>query len=215
MSSGNRTPQEVLDELGADLAAAAGSLPGRRTPSRRRVVRVGAGILAAAGVGVSTAAATTSIFTSPPPLPRLSQEAVILASGSVSSEPWELVVSRCAGASGGVSLLIRSAAGGAGTACGGVIAPPTPLYDPVSSRALVFGALPAGTAEVELVLGTRQLRVAPSPADADALVAAGLPRGIELYVTSIARDQLVTAMTAFDASGHLLVACQVERCALP
>jgi hypothetical protein len=215
MTGGTRTPQQLLAELGSALEGAAKDPIARRRGVRRRATRLLGTIVVVAGLVVSTAAATTSIFASSPPLPRLSAQAVILGSGSVGRTAWEALVSHCEGRSGGVSLLLRSAGGGAGTACGALVGPPMALYDPDSTGALVFGAVPAGTTVVELALGAGRLRAAPVAADPAGLSAARLPVGTELFVARIASDRVVTAATAFAASGRLLLACQVARCTTP
>jgi len=212
-----RTPQDVLDELGAELDAgwrrARQSRWGRH--SRWSGGRLVAALMVALVLGISSAAAPTSLFAPAPPLPRLAARAVILAGGTVAGQPWELLVSSCDRHPATVSLLLRSATAGAGSACGPVVAAPTTIYDSHSSHAFVFGAAPAGTVEVDLALGGRQQRVPATPANPGALTSAGVPAGTVFYVTSIPLDQQVTATTGFDAHGALVLACRVERCTAP
>jgi hypothetical protein len=215
VSGGGRTPEEVLGELGRDLDAAIRSRAarhGRGWSAWRGRWRLSVALLVSVAVGASTAAATTSIFSSSPPLPRLAPLAADLASGVQASEPWRLSVARCSEPRGAVSLLLRAGSGGAGTACGEVVQPPAAFYDPRSARAFVFGAVPAAASRVELALGGSRIEVTPRRALPRALKAVGLPPATRVYVARVPASEVVTAMTAFDASGRLVVACQARRC---
>ncbi|MGO9902962.1 MAG: hypothetical protein ACLP0J_25485 [Solirubrobacteraceae bacterium] len=216
MSAG-RTPQQALAELERELVRAFDREPPRRRrwrswPRRTRVM-IAAG--AAVVLGASTAAATTSIFTSAPPIARLAPLAVDLGSGTVNGERWLISAGRCSGSSGAVSVLLRAGSGGAGSACGPAIGPPSTFYDPSRGVGLVFGVVPAGTARVEIVLGAATRVVAPVSADPDGLRAAGVTAGSRVYVAVVPISSLVTAMTAFDASGRLVLACSEGRCTRP
>lgn len=215
MSSGGRTPGEVLGELGRDLDAAFRGPPAHRGggwSTWRARWRLSVALLVLVAAGASTAAATTSIFSSSPPLPRLAPLAADVASGVTASERWQLSVARCSEPRGAVSLLLRAGSGGAGTACGAIVQPPAVFYDPRGGQAFAFGAVPAEASRVELVLGASRLEVTPSDAVARGLKAVGVPTATRVYVARIQGSAVVTAMAAFDASGHLVVVCQARRC---
>ncbi len=211
MSSPARSPQQLLDALGDELQSAfARRVPRRRRRGWRRGVAALAVVVA---LGASTAAATRSIFSSAPPLPRLAPAAAILATDHPAG--WQLSVSRCSRPARAVSLLLRTSVGGAGSACGPLIAPATTFYDPAARHSFAFGAVPASARRVELVLGRARRDAIPIPADADALHAARLPGDTYVYVVAIPATATVTAVTAFDGSGHLVLACQEQRCTTP
>lgn len=219
MSAPSRTPQEVLGELEHDLQTAFRRRSARPLHRVRRLNgwrRVGLAVAVVATVGVSTAAATRSIFSTAPPIPQLARVAAIVArgeGGAHGAHAWQLLVSRCSRPAGAVSVLLRTAAGGAGSPCGPLLQPATALFG--AGGAIAFGAVPAGTKRVELTLGRTHVDVEPVDADADGLRAAGLPAHLRFYVTTLPPDATVTAATAFDGSGHLLLACQEQRCTTP
>jgi hypothetical protein len=181
--------------------------------ARRRRLLVTLAIVAAVGAG--TAAATRSIFSSSPPLPGLAPLAADLASGSSGSAHWQLSVARCTSPAGTVSVLLRTGSGGAGTPCGSVIQPPGTFYDPQRHVTFVFGALPGGVIRAEVVLAANRKEVTLSTADANALSAAGLPSGTRVYVAMLSGYRVVTALTAFDSGGHVVLVCQEQRCVAP
>lgn len=219
MSAGGRTPDELLGSLGADLAAAFHDRPaiGWRSAASRslRRQRLPVILMIVVALGASTAAATRSIFSSSPPLPGLAPLAASLASGSLGGGHWQLSVARCSGAVRGVSVLLRAGSGGAGSSCGPAIQPPDSFYDPHRRLTFAFGALPAGATSAELVLGATRDGVTPVAADADALRAAGLPAGTRVYVAALSGYRVVTALTAFDSAGHVVLVCQERRCVAP
>jgi hypothetical protein len=164
-------------------------------------------------VGGSTAAATQTIFSPAPPLPRLARVAVNLASDPVGSSQWQLSASRCSKPLGSYSLLLQAAGVGAGSPCGALIQPPSVVYG--NSFALAFGVVSGDTARVELALGPGRMQTTPVAIAHEALRAAGLSDGLRVYVARIAPTAVVTAMTAYDADGHLLLACQQRSCVKP
>lgn len=216
MSAASRTPEQLLDELRRELAAGyRARRRWRRLPTRTPVSwrRAAALVGALAAVGGSTAAATRTLFAPAPPVPRLQRLAAILASGDAPRGWWQLSVTRCARPTGSVSVLLRTAAGGAGSACGPVVQAPTELLGP--HGAIAFAIVPAGAARVELALGAGRRTVAPIAADADALRAAHLPPGLRLYVTRLPPGRTVAAATVLDRAGDRLLVCQEDRCARP
>jgi hypothetical protein len=138
-----------------------------------------------------------------------------LASGSLGGGYWQMSVARCSSPPGSLSVLLRSGSGGAGTRCGSVVQPPGAFYDPQRHVTFVFGALPADATRAELVLGAKRSDVTSSTADPDALIAARLPAGTRAYVAMLSGYQVVTALTAFDSAGHVVLVCQEQRCEAP
>lgn len=212
----SRTPQDVLDDLGRELGIAYRAGP-RGTRARIGAVRgwrrAAAVIAFVAVMGGSTAAATRTLFAPAPPVPRLQRLAAILATGDTARGWWQVSVSRCARPADGVSVLLRTHEGGAGSPCGPPVQPPTVLLG--SEREFAFAIVPAGTERVELALGTSRRSVSPLAVDAGALRAARLPAGLRVYVARLERGQVVTAVTAFDGAGRLVLACQERRCETP
>ena len=217
MSTPARTPQQVLAVLERDLtrAFAAGPQPRRQ---RRALRRPRPGIVLLCAVVVmcaSSAAATTSIFSPSPPVPRLAPLGVDLATGMSAGREWELQLSRCERPDGSVSVLLSTPTGGAGSACGSALQPPTTFYEPQSGEALAFGVVPSGTARVELTLDRGHLDARPSAVASRALAAAALPSGSAVYVVAVPGERIVTALTAFNSEGELLLDCTEQRCATP
>lgn len=216
MSARTRTAEEVLDDLARELGAAYRARP-QRARVRFRAVRgwrrAAVMVTVVAVMGGSTAAATRTLFAPAPPVPRLQRLAAILATHNTSRGWWQLSVSRCAHPADGVSVLLRMREGGAGSPCGPLAQPPTVLLG--RNGELVFAIVPAGTVRVELALGTSRRSVVPLAVDADVLRAARLPAGLRAYVARLKRGQAVTAATAFDGAGHLVLACQELRCETP
>ncbi len=217
MSTPARTPQQVLAVLERDLARAFAAEPQPRR-YRRALRRPRRGIVLLCGVVVacaSTAAATSSIFSPSPPVPRLAPFGVDLAAGVSAGKEWELQLSRCERPAGSVSVLLSTATGGAGSACGSALQPPTTFYEPQGGEALAFGVVPSGTARVELALDRGHLDARPSAVPSRALAAATLPSGSAVYVVAVPRQRIVTALTAFNSEGELLLDCTEQRCARP
>lgn len=214
MSVTSRSPGEVLDELGVQLDAAFRRPTRRRWASRRGFGRRAlAAVLVVIVVGGSTAAATQTIFSPAPPLPRLGRVAVNLASDSGGSPQWRLTTSRCSRPRGSYSLLLQAAGVGAGSPCGPLIQPPTVVYG--NSFALAFGVVSGDAARVELALGLGRRQATPVAIAREALSAAGLSDRLRVYVVHIAPTAVVTAMTAYDADGHLVLACEQRSCVKP
>jgi hypothetical protein len=214
MSVTSRSPGEVLDELGAQLDAAFRRPTRRRWASRRTSGRRALlAVLVVIVVGVSTAAATQTIFSPAPPLPRLARVAVNLASDAVGSPQWRLSASRCSRPRGSYSVLLQAAGVGAGSPCGELIQPPSVVYG--SRFALAFGVVSRDTARVDLALGSVRMQTTPVAIAHEALRAGGLSDGLRVYVVRIAPAAVVTAMTAYDADGHLVLACRQRSCVKP
>ena len=217
MSVGGRTPQELLEDLGRDLSAAIDAQPrdrsglGRVWRRRSRVILLGVVV----ALGASTATAMRSIFSASPPVPRLAAVAADLASGTTAAGSWQLSVARCSEPGGGVSLLLHVAQGGAGTPCGPLFQLPATFFEPGKARAVVFGALPAGAARVELVMAGERRDLTPVRADPQALRALHLPAGALVYAAVTNVDQQPSAVAAFDSSGEIVFACQEQRCERP
>jgi hypothetical protein len=217
-----RTPEQALAELGEQLDAAFRSAPERRWWSwrsraglvfgRRRALAL---VAAVAVLGVSSAAATNSLFSSSPPAPLLAPLSIDVAKGTVGDEGWTLSLSRCSRPTGAVSVVLRAGSGGSGTGCGAIVQTPGVYYDPQRGNALAFGLLPAGTQRIELVLGAQRVNVKPSALNNRARVAAGVPAGTLAYITVLPAHAVLTALAAFSAAGHVTFVCQLRSCTRP
>jgi hypothetical protein len=205
----SRAPDEVLAELGASLDAA-WRAP-RRPIRRRRAALLVA--LAMAVAGVSTAAATRTVFSSSPPVPELAPLAIDLGSGARQGVPWQLTVAHCGRPRGTVSLILSTPAGGAGSPCGAPVQPPATYYG--RRAALTFGLLPPEAVRAELRLGGGHADVQPRALSERSLQAARLAPALRIYVTATPVGQAVTALTAFDAGGHVVLVCQERSCVRP
>jgi len=212
VSAGSRSPQQVLDELGHRLEAAYAAAPARRARRRWGRSRILTVLGAVGVVGASTAAATRMVFAPAPPLPRLSRLAVDLGGGTSAGVRWQLTAARCSSPRGSFSLLLNTVSGGAGSACVALPGPPTTWF--MSGASLVFGAAPAAATRVEVTFGAQHRDVSVLAVDAAALIAGRLPK-FRVFVAALPSDGIATAMTAFDADGHLLIACDQRRCARP
>lgn len=108
MNARGRSSQQILDDLGQRLDRAYVDPPRRRfhRPARRSPIFT---VLAIVGVvGASTAAATQTVFSTAPPLPRLSRMAVELGSGSSAGIRWQLTAGRCSTPAGSFSVLLST-----------------------------------------------------------------------------------------------------------
>ncbi len=217
-----RTPEQVLAELGEQLDAAFRKAPERRWRSRRSRVgwvfghRRALVALAVVGLlGVSSAAATDSLFSSSPPAPLLAPLSIDVAKGTVGGEGWTLSLSRCSRPAGAVSVVLRAGSGGSGTGCGAIVQTPGVYYDPARGNALAFGLLPAGTQRNELVLGAQRVDASTVTLDGRARAAAGVPAGTLAYVTVLPARAVLTALAAFSAAGHVTLVCQLRSCTRP
>lgn len=217
-----RTPEQLLAELGDQLDAAFRRAPEQRWWSPRsragwvfRRRRALAALAVVAVLGVSSAAATNSLFSSSPPAPLLAPLSIDVAKGTIRGEAWTLSLSRCSRPTGAVSVVLRAGSGGSGTGCGAIVQTPGVYYDPEWRNALAFGLLPAGTQRIELVLGAQRVNVTPATLDSRARAAAGVPAGMLAYVTVLPAHAVLTALAAFSAAGRVTLVCQLRSCTRP
>ena len=210
LSGRARSPDELLDELGATLESAFRN--GRRRRRRLAGHRVLTVAVAIGVLGVSTAAATQTILAPAPPVPGLHGPLGILTSGTAAGAPWTLAAGRC-GAGDRASLMLAQPTGGAGSPCGQLIGPPNAFYG--SGTALAFGAVPRSVVRVELTLGPARLQTHTLAVNDSALRLLHLRSSLRAYVVAIPPGRAVTSMTAFDAGGRLVLACGPRSCASP
>jgi hypothetical protein len=223
-----REPDELLAELGAQLRRGWERPRGRRRGSslRRPVV---AGAVFALALG-STAVATRDVLWAPEP-PALPEhlrapgtarparvgEPVYVASGRGAGVAWRLSASACEyGRVRAVGLFLEVPGGGGGARCdlaatgvADVAARRVHAYfDPQAGVTWIFGAVPAGTAGVEV--GRR--RVAPLDADPAAIARGRLPSGVRVFVLALTGARDLPVVRALDGAGRVVATCVKGRC---
>ncbi len=233
-----RDANEILGELGRDLHGA-----WRRPPRRSLLAgwRRSAVIAVAMLVLVPTAIAARDAIWAPAPAtlpdsarppgavtPEHAGDQVYVAGGQLRGVTWRLSASACdyaAVRAVGVFLTVPGGGGGArcdiasGDGAGGLS--PRILaerlvqtyFDPVANRTWAFGALPAAARSVEVAATGARVRVASTPADAEAIGKGGLPASMRVFVAALDGARDVPLVTARDASGAVLLICRDGRCA--
>jgi hypothetical protein len=228
-----RTPDEILEELGAGVERAwarrrARPLWRRLLPARRGVAVAFVTVLAL----VPTAVATQDVLFAPKP-PALPSElrapgaqdptsagsAVYVARG----DGWKPSASTCDyGGDQVVGVFLTVPGGGAGARCDAA-APATlaarrihTYFDPQAQTSWVFGTLPASAREVTVALseaGARSTaRFRALPTDPRALKGASLPAGMRVLVASVPGAPEVLGVTAADGRGQTVLQCEGGRC---
>jgi hypothetical protein len=228
-----RTPDEVLEELGAGVERA--WVRRRARPLWRRLLPARRGAIVALGAGlalVPTAVATQDVLFAPKP-PALPAElrapgaqdptsagnAAYVARGA----GWKLSASACDyGGDRVVGVFLTVPGGGAGARCDAA-APATlaarrihTYFDPQTGTSWIFGSLPAAARAVTVSLseaGARSTRTFGAlPADARALRTAALPAGMRVLVASVPGAPEVLGVTATDERDGTVLRCEGGQC---
>ena len=228
-----RAPEEILEELGADVERAWARRRARPLWRRLLPARRGAIVAVVAGLAlVPTAVATQDVLFAPKPPalpaglrapgaqdPTSAGNAVYVARG----DGWKLSASTCDyGGERVVGVFLTVPGGGAGARCDAA-APATlaarrihTYFDPQTQTSWIFGTLPASAREVTVSLseaGTRSTRTfAALRTDPRALRGAALPAGMRVLVASVPGAPEVLGVTANDERDGTVLRCEGGQC---